>query len=500
LESLGVALDPERMRAVLTPRVRARCGGDVMIHELTIEVYRRHANRCVIRYGLDCRGRSGARTWQLIGKVLADGRGVKVYETMRRLWKLGFARRARDGIEMPEPIGYEPALGMLLQEQVGGTAVRSLIKQSGDPSPCRAAARALVKLQRSGLVAGPRRGVADHLRRCHPRYPFLALACPEVAHQVRSIVSRSLAIEAALGDIEPTTLHGDFHLGQVHVEGDRAWLIDFDAVGYGDPASDVGNLSVFLKDKARRRPAVAALLEAFLDEYFARMDPQIATRLPLYEGLTHLRRACKLLRVQTPGWRARIRDMLARGVGAIDAMERGLPESALTSGTARSGFGSPPRETAPSQATRGFEQIRVGLQIRIKGVRGADGLLQAVQIEDREPSSRVLLEGLASAIDPIGHEITVMGHTVATPEGMVLQGADGSATPLDETRARVRIVGRDLGGSSFRVESVRLEPAPDFSIEKLEGRVESIDCERTSFRVAGVTVRVTPETLVERLA
>ncbi|HEY3215791.1 MAG TPA: phosphotransferase, partial [Candidatus Eisenbacteria bacterium] len=388
LESLAIALDPERMSAVLAPRVRARFGGDAVIKELAIEVYRRHANRCVIRYGLDCRGGSGPRSWQVIGKVLADARGAKVYETMRRLWKLGFARKARDGIEMPEPIGYEPALAMLLQEQVGGVAVRSLIKQSADPEPCRAAARALVKLQRSGLAGGPTRRVADHLQRCHPRYPFLALACPEVAHQVRSIVHRAVAIEAALGDIEPTTLHGDFHFGQVHVEGDRVWLIDFDAVGRGDPASDVGNLSVFLKDKARRRPAAAALLEAFLDEYFARMDPRIAARIPLYEGLTHLRRACKLLRVQPPGWRARIRDMLERGVCEIDAMERSLAEATSTPGPTLSLFRSTRRETAPSQATQGFGQIQVGWQVRIKGVRAPDGLLQAVQIEDRPPTAR----------------------------------------------------------------------------------------------------------------
>jgi hypothetical protein len=83
---------------------------------------------------------------------------------------------------------------------------------------------------------------------------------------------------------------------------------------------------------------------------------------------------------------------------------------------------------------------------------------------------------------------------------MGLPGADGVGNPLDRARVRARIVGCDLGAEGLRVESVHLEPTQDFSIEKLEGRVDSIDCERLSFRIAGVTVRVTPETLVEPLA
>jgi len=505
LKSLATALDPGRMSAVLAPWVRERFGGDAVIRELQIEVYRRHANRCVIRYGLDCRvGPGGTRPWQVIGKVLPDDRGAEVYETMRRLWELGFARDASDRIAMPEPIAYEPSLGMLLQEVVGGTAVRALIKQSSDPAPCRVTARALAKLHRSDLRVGPPRRVPDHLRRCHPRYPFLALACPEVADQVEAIVDRSLAVEAALGEIEPAALHGDFHLGQVHLEGDRAWLVDFDAVGQGDPASDLGNLAVFLKDKARKRPAASGLLEAFLGEYFARMDPAIAARIPLYEALTHLRRACKLLRVQAPGWRERVHDMMARGLGAIEAMEAGLPRTGgarrATDGRASSGSGR--TRAARGGEPAGFERIRVGRQVRVKGVRAADGTMQAVEIEGRGSDGRVLLEGVATSIDPRRREIVLLGRTVPIPDGIAPSGPDGRDAPLgtEGSRARVRIVGRDSGVAGLRVESIQLEETQGFGIEKVEGRVDAIDRGRRTLVIAGVTVRVTPDTLVERLA
>jgi Ser/Thr protein kinase RdoA (MazF antagonist) len=116
------------------------------------------------------------------------------------------------------------------------------------------------------------------------------------------IVDNAFKIEATLGKINFTPIHGDFHLGQVHLERGRTWLIDFDAMGYGDPAADLGNVLVFLKGRAREIPNHSKLIQAFLDEYFSVMERDIAERIPLYEALTHLRRACKSLRLQEQGW------------------------------------------------------------------------------------------------------------------------------------------------------------------------------------------------------
>jgi hypothetical protein len=48
------------------------------------------------------------------------------------------------------------------------------------------------------------------------------------------------------------------------------------------------------------------------------MDPDIAQRIPLYEALTHLRRACKSLRLQEQGWERRATRMIEQGVACID--------------------------------------------------------------------------------------------------------------------------------------------------------------------------------------
>jgi aminoglycoside phosphotransferase (APT) family kinase protein len=149
----------------------------------------------------------------------------------------------------------------------------------------------------------------------------LSLACPELEANIDYLVKRALKIEAVFDGIQLTPIHGDFHLGQVHIENGRAWLIDFDALGYGDPAADLGNVLVFLKGKARQISNIDGLIQAFFDEYFSVMDHAIAQRIPLYEALTHLRRACKCLRLQERGWERRVARMVKQGVACLDQME-----------------------------------------------------------------------------------------------------------------------------------------------------------------------------------
>jgi aminoglycoside phosphotransferase (APT) family kinase protein len=115
-------------------------------------------------------------------------------------------------------------------------------------------------------------------------------------------VARAYRFEAELGAVALAPIHGDFHLGQVHLHDGRAWLMDFDALCYADPAADLGNVLVFLKARARKNPAILELTDVFLEEYYSRTGWSLAKRIPLYEGLTNLRRACKALRLGEDGW------------------------------------------------------------------------------------------------------------------------------------------------------------------------------------------------------
>lgn len=320
LYTLATALEEEQMLAVFRPQVQARFGQAVEVSRVDIEVLRRRNQRCVLRYRVALAG-AAQPVWRVIGKVYKANQGRQVYDDMRMLWRHGFDREAGDGISMPEPYEFLDELCMLLQEEVPGVPVKAFARKPDNTAAFRLLARTLAKLHRSPLVPSAPFTVRELLTRCHPRHEFLALALPDLAPAIAGLVATAYELEASFGDIAMTPLHGDFHLGQVHLEGNRSWLIDYDALCYGDPASDLGNLLVFLRGKVKRAPGLPALLEAFLDEYFTLMDPAIRQRIPLHEGLTHLRRACKCLRLQEPGWEKKVRRMIERGVACLEAVK-----------------------------------------------------------------------------------------------------------------------------------------------------------------------------------
>ena len=327
LYTLDIALDAEKMRAPFSELAHRCLGEELEVRQVTVEVIRRRNQRCVIRYIVEIFDRREQQRWdwRVIGKVYKAQRGERVYAVMQRLWDNGFNRDAGDDVYIPEPLEFSSELCMLFQEEVPGLPLKVLAKQGHQPFHFRQLARTLAKLHLCPIVPDKPFLVREHFLRCHPRYPFLALACPELETKIEYITATAKSIEAQLiADAQLTPIHGDFHLGQVHLENGTAWLIDFDALAYGDPASDLGNLLVFLRGKIRKTPEFAKLIEVFLEEYYSIVGSELGRRILLYEGLTHLRRACKILRLQDEGWRRRVAKMIEQGVNCIEEMGKSV--------------------------------------------------------------------------------------------------------------------------------------------------------------------------------
>jgi tRNA A-37 threonylcarbamoyl transferase component Bud32 len=307
LFTLKDASNPSGMRDVLAAELRAFLGSDATLERVDVEVLRRRKQRCVIRYRLHIRQGGAAREISLIGKVYKGDHGEGVANLMREMWGKGFDRNAPDRISIPEVSAYVPRLSLLLQEEIGGQPVKAYFGEAGAERALRQMAVGLVKLHRAPVVWGAPFTMQDHLRRCHPRPQVLRERCPEMRPAIDEVLSEAVRLEQAYSHIQPALIHGDFHMGQVHVSPEHTWLIDFDAVCVADPAADLGNILVFLKGKARKVPNAPLLADAFLDEYFKHMPSDILKRVALFEAITHLRRACKRLRFQEDGWQKKAR-------------------------------------------------------------------------------------------------------------------------------------------------------------------------------------------------
>ncbi|RMD98240.1 MAG: aminoglycoside phosphotransferase family protein, partial [Calditrichaeota bacterium] len=249
LYTLDTVLEPEKIFPTLSELARRNLGDEVAIHDVQVEVIRRRNQRCVVRYIVEGMHKPSRQPlqWHVIGKVYKANRGEGVFATMQSLWKNGFHRNAADHISIPEPLFFDSQLCVLFQEEVPGLPIKVLLKTSPKPEYMRQLARAIAKLHKTPPTSDEIFGVDDHLLRCHPRYPFLYLALPELKSKINFIVDTAKKIEQQLDRTQIGTIHGDFHLGQAHIENGKIWLIDFDALSFSDPAADLGNLLVFLK-------------------------------------------------------------------------------------------------------------------------------------------------------------------------------------------------------------------------------------------------------------
>jgi Ser/Thr protein kinase RdoA (MazF antagonist) len=318
LESLEETLDPVRMRGVLEPLVaehRGR-GRGLAIRSLRVEVVRQRLKRCVLRYHIQLS--DGGRR-NLYGKVFRPGFGEAIYEKSQALWRRGFSQDAADGVQVPEPLAFVPELCLLVLAEVPGESFKSRLVATGSEALMRGMARVLAKLHSVRPWPGPAFRMESHIARCHPAVPALTEALPDMARDVEAILGYAHTFDEKLCEDSFAAIHGDLHPSQVLVDGECRYLIDLDSLALGDPAADLGNLFVFLRSNSRL-PELPRLLDAFLDEYATSMDARILGRMPVYEAVTHVRRACKDLRFAKSGWEAKARRRIAAGLRCIESL------------------------------------------------------------------------------------------------------------------------------------------------------------------------------------
>jgi tRNA A-37 threonylcarbamoyl transferase component Bud32 len=322
LFTLKDASDPSIMLPILWESLRHRFAADADLAHLDIEMLRRRKQRSVLRYRLQWNANGARQDMSLIAKVFKADHGEPVARFMDDLWRHGFDRNTADQIPIPEVIAYLPEKSLLIQEEIGGRAVKEYLNTPNDERAIRQMARGLAKLHRSPVRVGPEYHMEDHLRRCHPRPSLLRERCPKLQPAIDELLSEFHRLDAAWRHHPKTLIHGDFHMGQVHVDATHTWLIDFDAVAVADPAADLGNIVVFLKGKKRKVPNALQLVDAFLDEYFKEMPSEIHQRIALFEAVTLLRRACKRLRFQKDGWENRAGRFIEASLDSLNTVGR----------------------------------------------------------------------------------------------------------------------------------------------------------------------------------
>jgi hypothetical protein len=280
-------LDAKGLPAMVGAFLAGRLGVAVEEISFDFEVLNDAVARC--RYRVDGGG------WRMESGVIAkrfrsEAMARYAFRVQSELWSRGFNRAAGDLIAVPESLALVD--DFVLMEDVGGSKGTAVVKREKDERVAVLAARALHKLHTSGLAA---RASPDHGRTL-PRPGHEPTGLPREWSLRLAALARS--VEAAAIEHEPANLvplHRDFHLGQMLVRGEHAWLLDTALAVMGDPAQDVANLLVSAYARERPLPNLPSLLSAFKATYFGLAGDEAVARVPIFEAMALHRRATKRL-------------------------------------------------------------------------------------------------------------------------------------------------------------------------------------------------------------
>jgi hypothetical protein len=291
-----------------------------------VQVLQHHlGKRCTVRIGLwTTSGRH-----DLIGKVYAEDR-PDVYEAMDALRKAGLG--PDDEFSIPQPLAYLPALRLLVQEHVYGTAAKAIfladVERRSDLGPIVAAERSALWLARFQAVA-PQSGPVFDVRRYRRNLaqwsssvaalggPFMDTSC--------LLFERLDVAGAALRRSGLCAGHGSYGPAHVLLAGDRTVTIDWDGYDVADPARDAARFIIALERLALGRlgsiRALDAAADVFEETYVASVRPDVVAGLPFYKAAACLQLAAYGVYHKVPHWPEKVAAMLDEGLRILEQHE-----------------------------------------------------------------------------------------------------------------------------------------------------------------------------------
>jgi hypothetical protein len=226
---LDTLLDVDAM----TARLRTLLRSPTLALQTAALVDHKPGHRAVVHY----RGSESGRPFAAYGKAYPErARAARVHDLMRSLCE---AFAAAPDLGVPEPLGFDPDLALVVYAPIVGVSLDRLASRPKLSSALGGAARWLATLHRSRLRLDRTLDVAHEAADAATWAGLVANRYPGAGAAASRLVDGLGAVRPPLC-VDPTPIHKDFQYGHVFV-GAGLGVVDFDEVRLGDPDLDLAH-------------------------------------------------------------------------------------------------------------------------------------------------------------------------------------------------------------------------------------------------------------------
>jgi len=218
-------------------------GEEWKIAGLNIELVQYAAERaCTVRADLELRSQLTGKTNQqvIFGKTYCADEGSNAWQLLSGLWQSEARQSGR--LLIPRPLAYQPEIKTIWQSGLAGVTLNEFDCASAEfPALLEKAGDAVAALHQSPIQTAPHISHSDLISKLEAAEKLIGSVAPSLRSKLHNLIIRLADAPAKFGSRPPVTLHGDLHLKNLFVSGNRVALIDLDNVALGDPLLDVGS-------------------------------------------------------------------------------------------------------------------------------------------------------------------------------------------------------------------------------------------------------------------
>jgi len=148
--------------------------------------------------------------------------------------------------------------------------------------------------------------------------------------------------------------------------------------------------------------------------------------------------------------------------------------------------------------TLGFNELKVGHAVKIKGVSGQDDIVEALEINLKAPADQVVIEGLIQEVDYKNGLLKLAHRKFVLPDGIAIEDVRRNSIGLKDlkTGMRAKLKGIYSELTDFVPEKIKKKKLKSFNLEELQGAIDKIDRENRTFDLLGFKVRVNERTVI----